>query len=75
MEANMALVGRGLPEMGRLPADEGRLPADVGRGGFPADPGREPGLVWLGLRMHTPSQTKKLDVLNIECHALWDLWV
>ena len=73
MEASVALVGRSLPEIGRLPADGGRLPADVGRGGFPADPGREPGLVWLGLRMHTPSQSK--DVLNIECHALVELWI
>ena len=63
MEASVALVGRSLPEMGRLLADEGRLPADVGRGGFPADPGHEPDLVWHGLRMHTPSQTKLMGLM------------
>lgn len=42
MGASVALVGRSRPEMGRVPAEEGR-------GGLPADPGRESGLVWLGL--------------------------
>ena len=48
MEANMALLGRGLPDNGR--------PAEDGLGGLPADPGRDPGLVWLGLRTQESTQ-------------------
>ena len=43
MGASVALVGRSRPEMGRVPAEDGR-------GGLPADPGLDPGLVWLGLQ-------------------------